>query len=350
MMNLCRFRADAFDASELVYATPGVLGQLFYNRVAAIAYGVLTEGGFADRVPREFRNSVRMAYEANAMHNESYFRCLAELSGLLADNQGQYAMLKGAVLCKTYPTGYRTANDVDLLVHPAHLTEIESVLRKNGFIQGYIRNGQIQPASRAEIIGSRMMRGETVPYVREVNLPGMRFLEVDLNFSLGYSNGDDGLVADMLQRSIRMDFGDFSVCTLCREDFFLHLCAHLHKEASTIAWVRMRRDMTLYKYCDIYLMLGSMDREAVDVVFSRAKALGLLRICCYAIVQTCRLLDVCNPYAYRRATECPGIEDFLHIVVAPSERKKYRYQTENLLDRFFLDSRIDDLIEVNDHE
>ena len=45
-----------------------------------------------------------------------------------------------------------------------------------------------------------------------------------------------------------------SVNILGDEDFFLHLCAHLYKEATTLPWIEMHRDMTLYKYCDIYII------------------------------------------------------------------------------------------------
>ena len=56
------------------------------------------------------------------------------------------------------------------------------------------------PAARREIIESRMTRGETVPYVKEVGLPGMRFLEVDINFSLDYKNSRDGILGSLFCR------------------------------------------------------------------------------------------------------------------------------------------------------
>ena len=85
-------------------------------------------------------------------------------------------MLKGAVLCKKYPKGYRTSNDIDLLVCPERVTQIGKALIKEGFRQGDIRNGTFIPASRKEIIESRMTRGETIPYIKEVNLPGKNLI------------------------------------------------------------------------------------------------------------------------------------------------------------------------------
>lgn len=101
-----------------------------------------------------------------------------------------------------------------------------------------------------------MMRGETVPYIKEVNLPGMQFLEVDINFSLDYKPGNVDLLEEMLNNSIVAKLGEYEVHTLRHEDFFVHLCSHLYKEATTLPWVEMMRDMTLYKYCDMYMLLN----------------------------------------------------------------------------------------------
>lgn len=173
----------------------------------------------------------------------------------------KYAMLKGAYLCEVYPEGCRTSNDIDLLVKPEDVTEIGNRLSSAGFKQGNIRNGEFKAASRREIIESKMTRGETVPYIKEVGLPAMRFLEVDINFSLDYKPGDTGLVCEMINNAVTEEFDDLRVRTLRRDDFFIHLCSHLYKEATTLPWVEMMRDMTAYKYADIYLLLSDADRE-----------------------------------------------------------------------------------------
>lgn len=103
---LCTFRAHHFDESLLHYATPEVLGHLFFNRMQGIAYGVLKNNGCLGRVNREFRNSLKSAYTQNTEKNESFLRCLDLLSDVLNDHRGKYAMLKGALLCKKYPSGY----------------------------------------------------------------------------------------------------------------------------------------------------------------------------------------------------------------------------------------------------
>ena len=67
--SLCDFESEHFDAFLLAYAGPAVLGHLFFNRMAAIAYGILKKHELLSNVNREFRNSLCMAYEQNRQKN-----------------------------------------------------------------------------------------------------------------------------------------------------------------------------------------------------------------------------------------------------------------------------------------
>ena len=265
--SLCSFKSKTFDNTLLEANTPAVLGHLFFNRMQGIAYGTLKNHGLLGRVNREFRNSLKGAYDQNIEKNKSFLWCVQHLQEVLSDCQCKYAMLKGAYLCKYYPDGYRTSNDIDLLVRPKDVTEVGNALLAAGFKQGNIRNGEFEPATRVEIITSKMMRGETVPYIKEVNLPCMRFLEVDINFSLDYTLGDTASLEEMINNSVIEKLDNFQVRTLRRDDFFVHLCSHLYKEATTLPWIEMKRDMTLYKYCDIYMLLNDASKEEVDFLF-----------------------------------------------------------------------------------
>lgn len=250
---LCKFESDSFDTSLLEFATPQVLGQLFFNRMQGVAYGVLEKNGCLNKVNREFRNSLKSAYEQNIEKNHSFFNCVKYLSDILKHCECPTVMLKGGLLCGIYPDGFRTSNDIDLLVKPKDVTAAGNILSENGFKQGSITNGKFIPAGRKEIIESKMLRGETVPYIKEMNLPGMKYLEVDINFSLDYKNSDDSVINEMMNRRAYRKVKNCCISTLCKEDFFIHLCGHLYKEASTLPWVQMKRDMTLYKYAAVLI-------------------------------------------------------------------------------------------------
>ena len=339
---------DKLDSLLPEGATPAVLGHLFFNRMAATAFDILRSRGMLGKLNREFRNSLQNAYLQNVERNESFFHCLKLLSSILEEHKNKYAMLKGAMLCGFYPRGYRTSNDVDLLVAPEDISAIGKTLIKAGFRQGHIRNGEFTPADRREIIDSKMNRGETVPYILDVKLPFMRYLEVDINFSLDYKNSDPNTIRQMLQRAIDFRIADdVRIRTLGHTDFFIHLCAHLYKEATTLPWVKMNRDLTLYKFCDIYMELCILSNPDIDNVFKRAKEMGVADICACVILWTEQLIPANNTHGIEVAkAQLSDKEDLPELVFDPAGKKQYRYTESNIRKRFFAPDRTKLLAEV----
>ncbi len=348
---LCKFKGKFTDTSLVELATPSVLGHLFYNRMQGIAYGTLKKNGLLGKVNREFKNALQTSYEQNIQRNYSFNKCVRLLSGVLSNCDRKFAMLKGAYLCHYYPDGYRTSNDVDLLVSPNDVSIIGNLLVSEGFVQGNIKNGEFVPATRKEIIESKMLRGETVPYIKEVNLPFMRYFEVDINYSLDYKNGNIDILSEMLSKASMKNVNGHSIMMLDDSDFFIHLCAHLYKEATSLPWIEMHRDMTLYKYCDIYMLLSDMSYKQLNNIFERAKALNLEKICAYAILETNDLFDIGNSTASKIAKSILETDpDFRLRVISPKDRKMFIYRTNSATDRFFMDSRKRDLMEVYHYE
>lgn len=338
--SLCSFKTDSFNELLLEAATPTVLGHLFFNRMQAIAYGTLKKHNLLGKVNREFRNSLKCAYEQNIEKNKSFLRCIEHVEEVLSACQCKYAMLKGAYLCKCYPDGYRTSNDIDLLVHPKDVTRIGEAFLKANFQQGNIRNDRFEPATRKEIIQSKMMRGETVPYIKEINLPGMQFLEVDINFSLDYKPGNTEILEQMLDNSSVEKLENFCVHTLRSDDFFVHLCSHLYKEATTLPWIEMGRDMTMYKYCDIYMLLNNAPKAHIDCLFARAKELGMEKVCAFAVVQMSKLFHCQNPYAVLVAETVLNSDPlFIHTIGSPKDKKEYIFAERDIEKRFFSSNR-----------
>ncbi len=347
---LCKCKDKFTDPSLIEFTTPTVLGHLFFNRMQGVAYNVLKNSRLLGKVHREFRNALSAAYEQNVLKNESFQTCISMLSEILSPCACKAAMLKGAYLCAHYPDGCRTSNDLDLLVLPKDVTVIGNLLLSAGFKQGNIRNGEFVPATRPEIIESKMMRGETVPYIKKVDLPFMKFFEVDINFSLDYKNGNEDTLSKMLSKVCIKNENGVPIPTLDDADFFIHLCAHLYKEATTLPWIEMHRDMTLYKYCDIYLLLSEMTDAHLQKIFARAAKLGMEKVCAYTILETMGLFDMDNPFASgisHKALE--GDPGFCLRVASPKDKKVFMYQTHDVTDRFFMESRASDLTEVSDN-
>ena len=305
---------------------PYILGQLLYNRVGAAAYLTLKQNELLQKVTREFRNSLRAIYEYNSVKTESFNKAVEMLSSICKDFNFPYAMLKGAYLVELYPTGLRTSNDVDVLIEPDNISELTNILKLYGFKQGSIQNEVFVPAGRKEIISSRMNRGETVPFIKELNLPGMKYLELDVNFSLGFRPGvDEEIVGGFLSRTKPLIHGD--IHTLDSVDFLLHLCAHLHKEATVMNWVEMGRDISLYKYCDIYLYLNRyMNDTYADDLIRRVAEVGLKKECYYTLYYAKELFGIIDASMDKLLNGIrPDDLSFMHQVIDPQNRKIYSF-------------------------
>lgn len=330
ILELCKFKyADKDKLTELMKERldyPYILGHLLYNRVDAMAYYALKQNGLLHKVNREFRNTLKAIYEYNLDKTNSFVESLRALSSVFGDFGFSYAFLKGAYLVDIYPKGLRTSNDIDVLINPENITELTNVLKTADFRQGNIRNETFTPASRMEIISSRMNRGETVPFVKEVNLPGMKYLEIDVNFSLGFRPGvDENVVGNFLDRTQPLILN--SISTLNRTDFLMHLCAHLYKEASVMGWVEMGRDISLYKYCDIYLFIHNfMNEEFATELIRRISDVGLDKECYYALYNSKELFEIENKNLDRVLDDIqPADISFMTQVLEPQTEKIYSY-------------------------
>lgn len=305
---------------------PYILGQLLYNRVGAMAYIALKENRLLHGVNREFRNSLKAVYEYNFNKTESFISVLSSLKNICTNFRFPYAFLKGSYLVDIYDKGLRTSNDIDILINPNDITELADELKAVGFNQGNVRNETFIPASRAEIISSRMNRGETVPFVKEVNLPGMRFLEIDVNFSLGFRPGvDEQVVCDFLNRTQPMILNTIS--TLDKTDFLMHLCAHLYKEATVMSWVEMGRDISLYKYCDIYLFIHNfMNEEFATELIHRIADVGLDKECYYTLYNSRELFGIENKNLDKVLQDIQPEEiSFMTQILEPQTGKMYSH-------------------------
>lgn len=333
ILELCKGEsADKETLNELMQDRldyPYILGHLLYNRVGAMAYYALKKSQLLHKVNREFRNTLKAIYEYNFIKTDSLLSALSSLKPVCANFKFLCAFLKGSYLVDLYAKGLRTSNDIDILINPKDITELTAELKAVGFKQGNVRNETFIPASRTEIISSRMNRGETVPFVKEVNLPGMKFLEIDVNFSLGFRPGvDEHVVCDFLNRTQPMILNTIS--TLNKTDFLMHLCAHLYKEATVMSWVKMGRDISLYKYCDIYLFLCKfMNDEFANELIQRVNNVGLSKECYYALNYAKELFEIDDAALDMLLKKIqPADLSFMTQVLDPQTGKVYSYDME----------------------
>lgn len=310
-----------------------ILGQLLYNRVGGPAYYTLERLSLCGGLNREFWNSIKTIYETNKWKNDSFRRAKKVLGDILRSADFNYALLKGAYLSEIYPDGLRTSNDIDILISEKDIGNISDLLLSNGFSQGHIRGDEFIPASRMQIISSRMNRGETVPFVMEINQPFMKYLEVDINFSLDFKpEVDKKMVERLLDHTITMKSG---LKTLAHSDFLIHLCVHLFKEATVYNWIEFGRDQGLYKYLDIFLCREWFDPD-------RIRQLELEKECFYALYGMNALFGE----GFDMTSIQPTDLSYLNQMIIPGSNRKYAYDL-SFIDWVFETKRNDFLYEIN---
>lgn len=333
ILELCKIKTyrkeKIMEWMELPLDYPYILGHLLYNRLGGAAYYIFRQCGLLGSLNREFRNTLKAVYKSNCLQAESFKTGLSQLSELLKEATFPYAILKGGYLVSLYEAGIRTSNDYDILVGQDDITALSKLLKKCGYRQGNIREGYFVPASRMDILSSRINRGETVPFIRETGLPQMRYSEVDINFSLDFKAKQEKDMVPLLlkhaEKRIKTSYG--WMYTLDKADFFIQLCTHLFKEATVINWVRMGRDISLYKYMDICLFLTEFPgRPFAEKLIERIREYALERECYYALFYTRELFgSALGELDWILHEIKPEDTSFLKQIISPAEDKIYTY-------------------------
>ena len=131
----------------------------------------------ANNVPEEIKNRIRKVIVWDTLTSKVQMHAIDTLGELFEKNGIRHQMLKGAVLKKIYPKPeMRGMSDIDILIDPKQLSEIDYLLKKSGYIsQGFIDHHDIYDKS---------------PFL---SLEMHRFLSEDksMNFSRDYFDSEE---------------------------------------------------------------------------------------------------------------------------------------------------------------
>lgn len=308
-----------------------LLDKLIWNRVIGIAADnicctenyILTEEG---------QIRLKEAKQKEIDRTEVFLKNMVYLCQLLKEADFSYALLKGAYLTTTlYKKGNRTSNDIDILVSDKDVGKVDRLLKKYDFIQGYINaEGVVIPATRKEIIMSKLNYGETVPYVK---IQDGEFLELDINFSIDYKPlENDKIMGNMLSHTIKIAYAESSFYTLDAYDFLIHLCCHQFKEAIIFYYFQGQKDIMLYKYSDMNLLFHHYDTNfSYQKLLERMQFYGLEAQCYYCFDLLRKIYPSVGDlegFSWLMKELEPEDKAYLKRIIDPPARKAYRYQEE----------------------
>jgi len=323
-----------------------LLGQIILNKITGIAYDNLN----VTQANKEFYKTLSFVYNRNIETTRLFKKHLAYLAKILNQANLKYALLKGAFLSThLYKEGHRTSNDIDVLVNSDDISKIQGLLEDNGFIQGkYDENAKdVVAASRKEIIQSRMNFGETIPFIKIMD---GNPLEIDINFSVDFKPSSQSIIVpEMLDASNEVYFGDAIFKTLNSYDFLIQLCCHLYKEATTYDWVKLRKDLMLYKFSDINVFLHKFgDKQYFTELTKRIRYLNAEKECFYTFENSSIIypnLNIIDGFVQFKNAIMPSNIDFMKRIIHPREKKLYTYDM-TFTDWFFCEDRIGKLQEI----
>jgi len=317
-----------------------ILGWLILNRCVSIAYRNLD----LSTLHRDIRKALKVLADADKKRSEIFKHELQLIVEKLKGVDFDYAFLKGTWLSlELYSDCERTSKDFDILINSKDISKLQGILLSCGYIQGWASSDycSIVPATRRQIIESRLNYGETVPFVK---LVGGISVSVDINFSVDFKPDEgNGLVQKLLSRVEEYKNADFSFMTLSSVDFFIHLCCHLFKEATTYDWVVDRRDLELYKFNDISMFLQKKgDEKFFKELMIKVKEYGVENECYFSLKNTL--------YIFPKLETIKGVKEFLNEIepnnlkfmkeiIYPRSQKVYFY-SEEFLDWFMSNNRI----------
>ena len=332
-----------------------ILGFLQANRAAGMFAESAERSGLA--VPEDIMGVLRTQKQENAARNAVLRRHIISISEAFEKyGPEQYAFLKGAVLSnalmdqtavslchfrnhltrglpsrklQVYSTGERMSNDIDLLVRPQDLTAADKALRGLGFAQGYWDKAKecFVTFDRREIVSRRMNRGETAPYIKVTQEKPLKYIEVDVNFSLdGLPSGRQGLLDEMLAatRDYPCRDGGPGIRSLAPEYFLIQLILHQCKESQIYSMVKRGKSDMLYKYEDIKRLLRN-SQYGGELFYSAVKRFSLQN-------EVCRVLScvkdiyglLCAPEAEVLLQENENIPDSV-VTDYDGGHKRYVY-------------------------
>jgi len=218
-------------------------------------------------IPKLIYSSLYNTYSLQKVRNNVLRKFINKISYELEINNINHAFLKGSILSncsfdnKTpiYKLGERTSNDIDILINPKDLGKLEKILEKLHFKQGYYDyfKEKVILFDRKEIISRRMNRNETAPWVLKTTNTIVPFIEIDINFSTSNLSNDNKLTDKLLSNTVCYKSIDNNyIRTLEKYDFIIHLILHAYKELTNKFQVDRHKDIQLYKFLDLYLLLS----------------------------------------------------------------------------------------------
>lgn len=241
---------------------PEILRLAINNKVVGLLYNALDQLSLLYKVPSKYRRITKYFVLGNELRNNELFLEYENIVAQLNNNGVKTAPLKGCYLIPyIYQNkGIRIIGDIDLMIDSKDRKTIIEIMQSLGYVNGRYdsKTQSITEYSREKKLLWNTQMNNLPPFLKASESPYVDFYKFDFSFNL-YPKLNVQPVPEMLSRA---EYSGQNVYFLRNSDFFIHLCCHLHKEATKSEWIHINGDINFIKFCDVReFVLNKMNEE-----------------------------------------------------------------------------------------
>lgn len=260
----------------------------YKNKVMYLIYDNMRQLGLDKYVPNYFSALIKDAFYCNKVRNTEKLKELDKVLSIFNEQGVACVPVKGGYLIDNVYNNRsaRVSNDIDALILKKDIKKIECILADLGYIVGEVNrdNNSIKTPSREKKVLYKTKMYNLLPFTKPGEVVDHSFIVFDLSFALDFSL-DTTPVEEMIECSIEAN----GKKQLLPEHFFVHMCCHHYREASHIEWIRIGKDLTVMKFCDVHSFVKmKMNRDTLNKAVLFAKKHGLEK----AVYFTVYCLDI----------------------------------------------------------
>lgn len=188
----------------------------------------------------------------------------------------RYAVRKGFTLAEGEygDPALRRMTDLDLLLDRADAARAREVLERLGYLQGNLAadGERVEPFSRETQVFWRLNLSQQLPYRKSGHRAAVPEFDVDLTHDIFQKkSGRTAPAAELLDRAVPRTVCGTDSWVPDPEDRLLDLCAHLHKEATSLFFIGENIDLQIAKFLDVSLVVARLDEEGWKSFLTRVE-------------------------------------------------------------------------------
>ena len=305
------------------------------NKVCALVFGNLLKIVPDVDLPQDILLNYRCMRVKLQTHNKYIFEEFDRVRSELKRAGIKAFPLKGSWLIENIykDMGVRSINDIDCLFPREQENDLIKAMGNVGYIQGQYdaHNQRIEGFSREKQIAWKRKMNNLMPFQKTTTIKSHPTVIFDFSFALDLSK-DENAVKEMINNAE-------GEC-LRKAHFFVHLCAHLYKEATNAIWILETTDLNLIKFCDIREYLTEMNKNDIIEAISFAKEYGFDQ----AVYFACYYLQEIYNEDYSEILTQFEFEDYDFLnQFGEADFGENSSWKKNFLDRLFAANNMDEL-------